>query len=225
MHRPGFVCLQLLSDLGSAPPAYSFNRVLGNTGRAGFSLLSYPSNLMVRQLGHGAWRVEQTEFDGMPHDYIQNTSLHLSFTGWRAPLVSYQIVGQHDADVNVIEAVVSVRDGGKWVADVYIYQALADGRLTRQVRGPCPHGDAARGSPRQITYSSMLSVESWDQVLDCAEEAVVVRCFDNWVARLAVVSVLYRHGMDKEMPIVVCPHNMCWECIRNNPEARSIYVF
>lgn len=182
---------------------------------------------MVRQLDQSAWRVEQMEFDGMPHDYFQNTSLHLSFTDWRVPLVSYQFVGHRDADVHIVEAVVSVRDAGKWVADVDIHQALTNQRLVL-LNCPgllkcetCSHSELVR---QTISRPSILSVETWDQVLDCAEEVVVVRCFDNWVARLAVVSVLHRHGMDKETPIVVCPRDICWECVRSYPMKRSIYV-
>lgn len=75
---------------------------------------------MVRKLYPGAWRVESTVFDGVPLDHFFRTSLHLGFTDWQAPLVQFQSMGQRDADVNIIESVVSIRDAGKWVADVDI---------------------------------------------------------------------------------------------------------
>ncbi|KAI1074684.1 hypothetical protein F5B20DRAFT_595893 [Whalleya microplaca] len=203
-----YILTALLSDPIVVSPDYSFTRILGNTGKAGFSLLVCPSNLMARQFDRAAWRIEQAEFDGMAHDYFKNTSLHLTFTDWCAPIVSFQTVGQRDADVNIIETVVSVRDSGKWVADVDIYQTLVDPGLQRYNR-ECSHVSAE--SKRAI--SSMSSVESWDQVLDCADGSTVVRCFNNWVARLAVVSVLHRHGTNKDKPIVVCPRDTCWMCV------------
>ncbi|KAK6065027.1 hypothetical protein SCUP515_11426 [Seiridium cupressi] len=184
-----FVLTSLLQDPETKYPDHSFSRILGNTGTAGFSILTTPSELMLRQRDPAAWLVEPVDFDGAPQDSFKNTSLHLAFTDWRAPLVRFQSVGERDADVNIIEAVISVRDFGKWVADVDIYRALVHRRL--------------------LEDSDILSVESWDQVLDCTDGSVAVRCHSNWVAKLAVLSVLAQH-MTEERPIVICPRSCCW---------------
>ncbi|KAK8131889.1 hypothetical protein PG999_000062 [Apiospora kogelbergensis] len=119
-----FVRSAILRDPGAGCPNYNFTRILGNMGKPGLSILTSPSNLMVRELNPAAWRVETTSFDGTPLDHFARTSLHLNFTDWKAPLVESHSVGQRDADVNIIEAVVSVRDAGEWVADVDICRAL-----------------------------------------------------------------------------------------------------
>jgi hypothetical protein len=177
---------------------------------------------MTRSLDKGAWRIEATKFDGIPQDSFTHTSLHLRFTDWRVPVVSFDSVGQRDADVKIIETVVSVQDSGRWVADVDIYRALTD-TMTRYTQ-ECRCGKLASGQP----IAELSSINTWDQVLDCANGPVVVRCFDNWVARLAVVSVLYHHGMEKDRPIVVCPKDICWKCIQNPQTGSwlrdSIYV-
>ncbi|PHH87083.1 hypothetical protein CDD83_9333 [Cordyceps sp. RAO-2017] len=102
-------------------PEYSFSRILGNTGHPGFSILTSPQNLMSRPTTPGAWRVVPSKFDGLPADHFNKTSLHLQFTDWRAPVVQIQTVGQRGSGINILEAVISVRDHGTWVADVQIH--------------------------------------------------------------------------------------------------------
>ncbi|KAK8015783.1 serine threonine kinase [Apiospora marii] len=127
-----FVRTAILHDPELSYPDYSFTRILGNIGKPGLSILTSPSKLMVRKLDPAAWRIESAAFNGAPLDSFAHTSLHLSLTEWEAPLVQFQSVGQRDADVNVIEAVVSVRDAGNWVADVDICRALLSDRLNRE---------------------------------------------------------------------------------------------
>jgi hypothetical protein len=197
--------VQLLEDPEIARSEYGFSRILGNTGKAGFSILTSPSELMVSKLDPRTWRVESTVFDGARLDSFGKTSLHLNFTDWQAPVVQFQSVGQRDSDVNILEAVVSVRDSGKWIADVDIYRALYSDRL-RRYNQVCSHDYAISES------SGLLSVETWDQVLDRPDGSVVVRCFDNWVARLAIVSVLCQHSSDTDRQIVICSKTACWKC-------------
>ncbi|KAI0377660.1 hypothetical protein F5Y04DRAFT_174714 [Hypomontagnella monticulosa] len=228
-----YVLTEMLNDPLSSYPDFSFTRILGNTGKAGFSLLVSPSELMVRQLDPGAWRVRQVQFDGKPEDYFKQTSLHLDLTDWEAPVVSAQGVGQRDADVTIIEAVVSVRDAGRWVADVDIHRALTGKRLGRYSRPTCPHVGTVGNLGRNAVKSSMMSAKSWDQVLDCSEGPVVVSCFNNWIARLAVVSVLHEHGIDRRRRMVTCPKDMCWTCEdeaikrleKNSRSPDTIYIF
>lgn len=171
----------------------------------------------MRKLDPGAWRLEPPTFDGTPQDSFKNTSLHLGFTDWKTPLVNIQSVGERSADINIIEAVISVRDSGKWVADVDIYHALINQRLTRRER-TCSHVEAF------LQVSDILSIETWDQVLDCADGPVAVRCHDNWVARLAVVSVLAQH-LDEERPIVVCHKQFCWKCAVEKASASADFIY
>lgn len=220
--------MQILSDPDTIYPDYSFTRILGNTGMAGFSILTSPSELMVRKLDPTAWRVESTPFDGSPLDNFTQTSLHLSFTDWLAPVVQIRSVGQRDADINIVEAVVSVRDAGKWVADVDIYRALLSPQFGRleMIEGCKLH---PKGTDEEKYFNKdqgeMISIETWDQVLDQVDGSAVVRCFDNWVARLAVVSVLCHHSQENERPVVVCSKEMCWKCHANHSSDGKDYTY
>ncbi|RYP42064.1 hypothetical protein DL767_000576 [Monosporascus sp. MG133] len=203
-----FILTGLLNDPQESFPDYSFTRIFGNTGNSGFSILSCPSTLMARKLDPGSWRVAPSKFDGVQVDHFDKTSLHLGFTDWRAPLVRIQTVGQRDADVNIIESVVSIRDAGKWVADVDIFQALGNARVRREEKA-CNH----TLSDRNGHNIPMQSIDTWDQVLNCPDGPVVVRCFQNWLARLAIVSVLCQHSKETERPVVICPPDTCWKCL------------
>ncbi|KAK8108843.1 hypothetical protein PG984_014644 [Apiospora sp. TS-2023a] len=217
-----FVRTSVLNNPETTYPAYSFTRILGNTGKAGFSILTTPSELMVSKLDPAAWRIKPAVFDGTPLDQFSHTSLHLTFTDWQVPLVQSHSVGQRDADVHILEAVVSVRNAGKWVADVDICRALLSTRLVRPVTLPsgknrvCGHSCDGNAGDSGQGYSSdedeLLSIETWDQVLDEVDGSAVVRCYDNQVARLAIISVLCLHGQGEERPVVICPKTACWKC-------------
>ncbi|CAJ2503832.1 Uu.00g112260.m01.CDS01 [Anthostomella pinea] len=195
----------LIGDPGEKSPDHSFTRVLGNTGTPGCSILTLPSGLMARNINPSAWRVEPVKFDWAPVDSFKNTSIHSGFTEWCAPLVQFPAAGLRDYDVNIVEAVVSVPDCGEWVAAIDIDLALTDGRLWR---GPsCTHSRSSR-----LGESKLLSVETWDQILDPLDGPLAVRSFDNWLARLALVSVLCQHSQGSRRPIVLWYGNMCWKC-------------
>ncbi|ETS85041.1 hypothetical protein PFICI_03066 [Pestalotiopsis fici W106-1] len=226
-----FVRTAILNDPENNYPDYSFTRLLGNTGKAGFSILTLPPKLMARKLDSTSWRVETKSFNGLPFDSFKQTSLHLSFTGWQMPVANSLPAGQIDADINIIEAVVSVRDAGRWVADVDIYRALSSPRLqisTTRSEG-CEH--ISEGQDEVNHYEEdrdeMISIENWNQVLDQVDGSAVVRCFDNLVARLAVVSALCQHSKANDRPVVVCSKRMCFRCVSGhlNEGHDSTYVF
>ncbi|KAK8091902.1 hypothetical protein PG997_002263 [Apiospora hydei] len=231
-----FVRTAILNDPEMTYPEYSFTRILGNIGKSGFSILTSPSNLMVRKLDPAAWRIESSAFDGVPLDQFSNTSLHLSLTDWEVPLVQFQSVGQRNADVNVIEAVISVRDAGKWVADVDICRALVSKQLERQSHSNsgsngCTHvSQEHSGEGRPLVSErdgELLSIETWDQVLDDTEGPAVVRCYDNHIARLAIISMLCQHSKAAGRPVVICHKTTCWKChAKRNRQTRDVtYIY
>ncbi|KAK7960783.1 hypothetical protein PG988_011997 [Apiospora saccharicola] len=222
-----FVLTAILSDPEVTYPDYSFTRILGNTGKAGFSILTSPSDLMVRKMDPSAWRVESTTFDGEQIDHFSRTSMHLGFTNWQAPLFHTLSTGQRDADVNIIESVVSIRDAGKWVADVDIYRALLNDRLERQGEvKSCEHvtADGVRKADKIVGEidDELMSVETWDQVLDDVDGSAVVRCFDNRVARLAIISVLSLHSQANGRAMLICSKKPCWKCLAKSGMHRPI---
>ncbi|KAI3316533.1 hypothetical protein HD806DRAFT_517305 [Xylariaceae sp. AK1471] len=213
-----FVLSKLVNDPGAECFDHSFTRILGNTGHPGFSIFSIPANLRAREINPAAWRIEPSPFDGTYVDCFKSTSLHLSFTEWRAPVVQVQSIGQRESNVNLIEAVISVRDSGRWVADVDIHATLSLGRPRLiHMKNDCTHSDRIQG-----IKGSMLSIETWDQVLDVPDGSVVVRSSNNWLARLALASVLCQHSQMLQGSIIIWPSRLCQQCI--NVTGHAIHI-
>ncbi|KAJ8131732.1 hypothetical protein O1611_g1895 [Lasiodiplodia mahajangana] len=148
-----------------------------------------PRQPEARDIDHGSFRRVIGEFDGAPVDHFKNTTLHLSFTEWFAPLYSSSAVGQRDSEAVHAEAVVSVRDRGSWVADISILGAFGhpDVQELPTLGAPCNHPKPSKPP------AGALSLETWDQVLDCPVGVVVTRSFKNWIARIAIVAILAQH--------------------------------
>lgn len=111
--------------------------------------------------------------------------------------------------MNLIEAVISVRDSGRWIADVDIHAALSlrHPRLVYMSKG-CKHTDST-----ERTKEDALAIETWDQVLDVPDGSVVVRSSNNWLARLALVSVLGQHSKMLQKSIFIWPSRLCHQCV------------
>jgi len=218
--------VQLVNDPGTKCSSHTFTRILGNTGHPGFSVFITPANPKAREIDPAAWRIEPSPFDDTYVDCFKGTSLHLSFTEWRAPVIQVQAVGQREAYVNLVEAVISVRDSGRWVADVDISAALW--------LNPAPNDELRRGQPElylsgknahcnhrngttedepRDNHKSIMAIETWDQVLDVPDGVVVVRSSKNWLARLALVSVLRQHSQMLQSSIFVWPDRLCRQCV------------
>ena len=167
-----------------------------------------------------AWRRAADTFTGTQEDYFNKTTLHLSFTEWTSPLWVGEAVGQRDTQAIHMEAVVSVRDSGKWLADVDIMSALkhADVQLLPSQEGKCTH------STPQAPDRGILSLETWDQIFDCPDGILVTKSHGNWVARLALVSVLAQHCTLLAKKIIICPEKVCWKCVEF-PPCNAIYVY
>ncbi|KAI0533669.1 hypothetical protein GGR58DRAFT_485730 [Xylaria digitata] len=213
-----FISSELVNDPSVKCLDHSFTRILGNTGHPGFSIFTIPANLRAREIDPAAWRIEPAPFDDSYVDCFKSTSLHLSFTEWCAPVVRKQSIGQRESNVNLIEAVISVRDSGRWVADVDINAALSLGspRLVRMNEG-CKHSDRTQG-----LKGDLLAIETWDQVLDVPDGSVVVRSSNNWLARLALVSVLCQHSQMLQGSILIWPSRLCQECV--NTAGHAIHI-
>lgn len=160
------------------------------------------------------------EFDGSKLDCFGSTSLHLTFTDWSASMYSGGEIGQRDSEATHAEAVVSVRDSGLWVADINILAALRHPNVYRssETCETCGHPQPT------MPPAPVMSIETWDQILDCSEGILVTRATGNWVARLAIVSVLANHCKPPLKRIVICPENVCWECVKL-PVDNVIYVY
>ncbi|KAI1743173.1 hypothetical protein F4680DRAFT_471554 [Xylaria scruposa] len=212
-----FVLSKLVNDPGAECSDHSFTIILGNTGHPGFFIFCIPANLRAREIDPAAWRIEPSPFDDTYVDYFKSTSLHLGFTEWCAPVIQVQSIGQMESKVNLIEAIVSVRDSGRWVADVDINAALSPGCSQLIRTKDCTHSDRTL-----ISKVAMLSIKTWDQVLDVPDGSVVVRSSNNWLARLALVSVLRQHSKMLQRSIVIWQGHLCQQCI--DPAGYAIHI-
>ncbi|KAK6535414.1 hypothetical protein TWF694_001874 [Orbilia ellipsospora] len=102
----------------------TITRIAGNVGKPGISLLVSPHNLKKPRNDINNWKViNHSAFDGDIRDCFGGTSLHLSLTGAVQPLQRSDF-GTHDAEMNFVEAVVSVLDRGEWIADIDILKTV-----------------------------------------------------------------------------------------------------
>lgn len=111
-----------------------------------------------------AWRQTMSAFDGGSEDHFDRTSLHLAFTEWTSPLAG-SAVGLREPGATICEAVVQVRDSGRWVADVNAIKALASPVVSIYKRvqpTTCDHTFHEPGPNTQL-----VTIDTWDQVLDC----------------------------------------------------------
>ena len=124
-----YVASQLLLDPGAPEMPQKVHRIVGNVGRPGVSLLVPPAELQCLKAQPGNWcLINRTPYDGVQTDSFSDTSLHLSFTGWSTTVDTGPAAqGQRDVEASLVEAVVSVHDRGKWIADIDILTALKKG--------------------------------------------------------------------------------------------------
>ncbi|KAK4206319.1 hypothetical protein QBC37DRAFT_133716 [Rhypophila decipiens] len=203
----------ILDPYDQAETSQRFTRLLGNIGKPGLTLLTCPRQPDSRDNATSNWRQCSAPYDGVPEDMFRQTTLHLSLTEWSSPLWGSSAVGERDSNGIHAEAVVSVRDAGRWVADIDPFRALQTEHITTlNSQQSCSHLKKVRGRP----LPHMKTIATWDQVLDCDEGLIVVKAHNNWVGRLAVVSVLSHHCKLRQKRIVICPgsESVCWECVR-----------
>ncbi|KAK3386436.1 hypothetical protein B0H63DRAFT_467785 [Podospora didyma] len=112
---------------------------------------------------------------GTKDNCFNQTTLHLSFTEWKSPLWMETAVGLRDTQCMHMEAGVSVRDSGQWVADVDIMEALKHGsvQFLSLQEGKCTH------SAPQPPDRHILGLETWDPILDCPDGIVVTKSHGN----------------------------------------------
>ncbi|KAF4622802.1 hypothetical protein G7Y89_g14223 [Cudoniella acicularis] len=157
-----FVAAPLLCDPIEKLEAYELRRILGNVGRTGISMLVPPSNLLIRSVGPEMWNVvNHIDFNGKGEDDFKGTSLHLSFTEYNPP-VSLGLHGAQDAEVFILESIVSVHDHGKWIADLDILGVL--GNLLRYKQEDCSHGIG------ELPAKKFTAIDTWDEFLDRPED-------------------------------------------------------
>ena len=219
-----YVAGPLLCDPYEIGQAFEVRRIAGNIGRPGISLLIPPPDPKMLTPAIENWhQLNYSPFNGKCEDCFSQTSIHLSFTAYEMPL-QIDNTDQHiiDRPARLIETLISVYDGQKWIADLNIMACLTGRNMTRLACRSRDRGTSSEGRPKgeadcQATYSdalkgshlSLVSIDNWDEFLQPPDGSVsVVRAHKNWLARLAftVASVqLGRHPM-------LLPKDVCWSC-------------
>jgi hypothetical protein len=202
-----FICNALLCDPFETPNEHEVARTLGNIGKPGLAMLIAPEFPLSRDTSIDDWKfITNASFRGEAFDAFKATSMHLSFSGYKAPLLSSR-QGSQDVDAYLIEAVLSVYSGSKWIGDVNVLKTVESTETfvrMDQLEG-CGHDKAYDDSFHFITF------DSWDEVLEETEDVAVARSHQNWQARLALTCIAAQRGNT----VLVLPNAVCWKCLCN----------
>lgn len=199
-----FVSETLLTDPALERPDRVLRHMVGNIGHSGLVLMVSPLQPRVRPRANGAGYVNHETYDYQALDRFGSTSLHLSFTEWKFPL-EWENTGEIDQEVFLLESVVSVRDGGTWVADLDVLAIERDKPDTIQFPCNCPLGEA-------MNSLDAVSVDSWDGLLDLPPCLSVIRARNNWVARLAATSIICQQSNGHAL-VLVEGDRLCLNCL------------
>ncbi|KAL5083334.1 hypothetical protein Trisim1_001785 [Trichoderma cf. simile WF8] len=206
----------ILQDHSGESAFKGIRRIHGNLGYPGIVMLIPPPTPRILQVDPTRGRfVQAASFDGRPGNSFTETSLHLKLTDYKFPLASAR--GAVDADVVMREALISVYDGSRWVADLDIVRALQSQGLALFMGCSCAKQNDDRGLCQLLAdkYGDQLKViTTWEELLLCQEnlmagELGIVRVYGNWFARLAATTV----AIQLRYPTVALPsHCICSRC-------------
>ena len=197
-------------DPVEASGKHSVTRVVGNIGYPGVCLIVAPQSPKIRSLLDRYNIVAHEDYNFQKEDNFKSTTLHLSFTDWTAPLLQSQNRRTVDYAIQYIEAVISVREAGDWVADlnplVIDFAVLQNTPPTR-----CPHSEDRRN--RNIASGGLMSMDCWEELLDPLEDGIgIFRAHKNWAARLAALSILCQQCYASN--VLLCGPDFCSECFQ-----------
>jgi hypothetical protein len=175
--------------------------------------------------------IDHSPFDGTAKDGFQKTSIHLSFTDYEFALK----VGNRDRHIidrpiKLLETLVSVYDGSRWVADLDILEALDAMRYSigggrarcippykffDELKLACEKRPRTKFQEAKHLYppSTIITIDNWDELLDPPSyeglQVMVVRAHKNWLARLALTTVCLKKGFKT----IVASDTTCWPCM------------
>ncbi|KAL3474145.1 hypothetical protein BJX99DRAFT_248478 [Aspergillus californicus] len=189
-----FIARCLLQD-----PVYSLRsnqnavvHAIGNVGKPGVALMHAPVGVEIREHDIDRWHVvSHSQFDGSLSDGVQfdKTSLHMSFTGGKGP-ISVGPSGFRGMEAYYLETKVSLYDGGEWVADLDILNALGRTR-TRLWSSNLGPNDGVCSHDTSFTHSGMklISIDCWEEILSPPPSPLILSSGPSWMARLAGRSI------------------------------------
>lgn len=208
-----YVAAIVLSDPSKTPPGTEVRHIIGNIGRKGMSLLVAPQNPQVRNLANDPWLVNHSPYNHKRKDNFGSTSLHLSFTSWQP---SISLPGQDrtiDHDIFYVEAILSVRERGEWVADLDILSIDFENLYKIE---PVEESACSCNSEAQESFArdsvDIISIDTWNELLDAPKATGMFRARGNWAARLAATSIMYQKQQGQSVGIIQEGY-MCLKCL------------
>jgi hypothetical protein len=209
-----FISSALLCDPFEIPSKYEVTRVVGNIGKAGLAMLIAPEFPSSKEPSLGDWNcITHAPFSGESFDGFKSTSMHLSFTGYTAPLLLAESHGVQDVEAYLLETVLSVYNGGDWIGDLNVLKTLES--KTEFVRVDqildCGHDHDYKDKFRFVVC------DSWEELLEGSEDTAVARAHQNWQARLALTCIAVQRGYR----VFVLPSSVCWQCLSHGLQQAS----
>ena len=200
-----FINGALLFDPTKRVNGPDIRRVIGNVGKAGNTVLISPRNLLTKVPREDFRAATHAEYDGRRLDNFSGTSLHLSFTKWAMPLNAgdYCLI---DQDVIIAEAVISVRDCSRWIADIDVLSVRPEVYIVG-IDCKCSHLN-------KRFAGKYTSIDNWEELLDPPLSLSIFRAHENWAARLAAICVLKEKNMDSRV-VVLDQDTPCLTCLES----------
>ena len=140
---------------------------------------------------HGFRDIVHRPFDGHLQNNFRTTSLHLSFTTAESPLGD-NFSGMQDNELYLLETLLSIHEGGDWVADLDILSSFSSRNYA--TLAPCKEQE---GTTRWKTHpeQGISCIDNWADFLEPPEACFgIVRACGDWEARLATFSVAVSTG-------------------------------
>ncbi|KAH8878796.1 hypothetical protein GQ53DRAFT_620810, partial [Thozetella sp. PMI_491] len=197
----------LLTDPYDDCRKFELTHLIGNIGRAGVAMMIPPTNPRIFKPGLETWNlINHSRFDRTCEDYFSKTSMHLSFTGYEQPVASAISLGAQDLEACYMEALVSVYDGSKWVADLDVMTGLTSSKIDR-LTWISPQ---RRCSHNVTEPPSWVSIDSWDELVEMTAGCNIVRAHGNSLARLAAAVVSVQKDVEA---CYLAPAEVCYACV------------
>lgn len=148
------------------------------------------------------WKLVNEAFNRTLDNSFSGTSLHLGFTGYE---VQYPFGddSSHFVEAQSVDAVISVHDSGQWVADIGPFKTLENIHAADLQRNKCSSMLTSQEAP-----CSLVSIDSWEGLLEAPYETTIIRAHCTWQVRLALAAVSLSLGH----PAIVFGNHGCWDC-------------
>ena len=176
----------------------------GNIGRSGIAFLVPPIAPMRRSNTiHDFREIVHRPFDGHLQNNFRTTSLHLSFTTAESR-IGDDFSGMRDEEIYLLETLLSVHEGGEWVADLDVLKSFSNRRNYTASGLYEEHAD----SQTRVELEASC-IDNWTELLEPPEARFgIVRACGDWQARLATFTLAVSTGNK----VVILPTSICWDC-------------